>query len=211
MNKISLIVFALMCIVSCKKTEDTAPATETYDDYAGLKVGNYRIYNTYFIDAQGKETLVPTYIDSVCITAEKTINGNKYFVESSYSNKKLQTTRYYRDSLHYLVNEYGNIYYSSKDFQNIILSDYQVYTDTICKRDFFMVDKDKQVTVPAGTFTTITFRNKMYLYPKENGSYPIRNADMIYAKGLGLISEMIYYVNDKDNHEERRLVRYGVN
>ncbi len=198
-------------MASCKKTEDAAPVAETYDDYSGLKVGSYRIYNTYQIDENGKESLIPNYLDSICITGDRVISGNKYYEESLFTNGNFQYKRYFRDSLHYLVDAYGQIYYSSTDFQNIIKSDYEVYMDTFCKWEFFMVDKGKFNTVPAGTFNTITSRYKIYWYPMENGTYPIRNADKIYAKGIGLISDIIYSTYDKNSYEERRLIRYGEN
>ncbi len=211
MNKIVIAVCLILSFNSCKKESQKVSETLNFEAYGGLKVGQYRVYETYYIDQNGHETRDTINMDSVVITDQVTLNGNQYYRETHFSNKIKIFDDYLRDSLHYMVNHRGQIYYSSLDFQIIFKSDFVIYGDTVCKREFFMCDKDKITTIPAGSFQTITYRNKMYNYPKVNGQYPITNADMIYAKDVGLIFESAYSAGSIDTHSERRLVRYGKN
>ncbi len=206
-----LILLMILIFSSCKKEESCTPTTINYENYSGLKIGNYWVYYVDVFDENGGFVRDSTGNDSVSITGEKQFNGNTYFIQSHFSNGNLVYNNYLRDSLEYLVNPYGQIYYSSTNFTDILSSDFVVYgQDTVSKREFFMCENDKNFNVPAGNFKSITARRKLYVYPKVNGQHPIKNADMVYSKGVGLIFERIYYAPITNSCYERKLARYKV-
>jgi len=71
-----------------------------------------------------------------------------------------------------------------------------------------MTGRDSLVTIPAGTFASITSRMKE-VPAHLNDPYPIRYAYNVYGKNIGMIkSHNFFYISDQ--HFEERLVRYKV-
>jgi hypothetical protein len=111
-----------------------------------------------------------------------------------------------RDSSGYLITSLGRRLCSNDNFTDTL------YVDTNNLWLFIgyvkMTGKDSLVTVPTGTYTSITCR--MQVVPTQtNDPNPIRYIYDVYGKNIGRIKSHNFYYNGND-HFEYRLVRYKV-
>jgi hypothetical protein len=208
MRKSFFVIIAAIGVfaISCKKNTEEPAAPVTKADYFQLKVGNYWIYQDFRIDTSGVETLKPE-LDSAYIEKDTMINGYTYFKLHEKSYGLAPMTIFLRDSSGYLVNSYGFIYASDFNF-----------TDTLyvnnTKPDWFMgyvtmVGKDSLVTVPAGTFQSITTSQKVIPTPPNTANHPIRYSYEIFGKGVGKMKSHAFLWSGGMSYEAR-LLRYKV-
>jgi hypothetical protein len=87
-----------------------------------------------------------------------------------------------------------------------------LYIDTnnmqIFKGYVKMTGKDSVVTVPAGSFQSITYRMKVVPI-QHNDHHPVRYIYDVYGKNIGRIKSHNFYYNGGEQFETR-LVRYKV-
>lgn len=204
-NTLFMLLAALMLLASCKK-DDSDP--EQTKDYVQLKTGNYWIYRVSQIDSLGMETLTNEY-DSVYISGDTTINGNVYAVKK-YSTA-IFPTEYLRDSSNYLVDLWGIKRFSPVNFSDTLKKGFRIIypNDTIFFYYCKMMDGKAMVTVPAGIFMALNYR-ETYL-PTANLPYttPVRN-NYLYAKNIGVVQFNVNFVYSR-RQMVWRLVRYNVN
>lgn len=213
--KLNMILFGITvcCLLACKK-EKNEPVI--YPDYGNLKAGNYWIYQRFQLKdgvytAQNK-------IDSNYVEKDTLIGGLNYAklrTITFQSNSTTYQNTFLRDSLHYLVNEKGNILFSSENFTDTIASGYQVIEtpdpDTIFYYFTKMADDQVVADVPAGSFATKNFKTTYLLFPKyvQNGN--VREVSQRYAEDVGLVEETLGAYISAPTYTVRRLVRYGKN
>ncbi|MBX3165115.1 MAG: hypothetical protein KF900_11610 [Bacteroidetes bacterium] len=218
-----VIVAVIAFTSACKKQKNETPSTPAeqepvvYPDYAALKVGNYWIYGRYQLDQQNNITDLNS-TDSCYIEKDTVIRGQTYYKRCSYDFiYQRHQVAYLRDSLHYMINSAGGIFFSSQDFSTVFSTSYKTggippETDTLYTVTRKMNDKDFVVTVPAGTFTT----SNMQIAYLTSGSYTNANIDnprymnTRYAKGVGTVSETEQFFPSVPHYTERRLLRYHV-
>lgn len=216
MRKTILPVFLFALLVttwSCKKDEETiTEEPTTYDDYACLKTGNYWIYQQFTVDSLGNATPTDTY-DSCYIEKDTLINGTTYFklVQPSYLGI-IPGRLYLRDSLHYVVDQYGAKYFSSIDFTSV----FKYYTigfegDTIAECTIKMAHPNEVVVVPAGSFSTHDYQMHFEMHPPYNFNGNDRYQHTRYAKNKGVISQTMPFFLGNPTYVERRLVRSYIN
>lgn len=208
MKKSILIAFAAVLLFSCSKDDENKPIV--YPDYANLKVGNYWVYQHFFIDTTGADSALDVY-DSCYVEKDTIINGNTYY-KMVRPHRILQSDdiNYYRDSLDYLVDRAGKIWFSAEDFTTVFDTYYSVNPiDTTYTINYMMVDKDKQVTTPAGDFVTRTFQRRIDFNKKFVYWYSPRYSISRYSKDVGIVCETLEFFSTDPNYVERRLVRYG--
>jgi hypothetical protein len=206
MKKSFIWIMAILSILtfSCKKSStDTSSATKT--DYYQLKVGNHWIFQYFLIDSNGVATPENQW-DSVYIEKDTNIRGNVYYKEWNALAPGMQHPTCLRDSSGYLINSVGLRLCSDDNFTDTI------YIDTNNLLLFIgylkMTGRDSLITVPAGTFPSITSRMKVV--PTEtNDPHPIRYIYDVYVKNIGRIKSHNFFYNG-DQHLEYRLVRYKV-
>jgi hypothetical protein len=203
-----ILTIAMLSILafSCKKTSnETAPATTP--DYYQLKAGNYWIYQAYTLDSNGVATAQNNF-DSAHIEKDTVIRGNTYYKlwENELVLGKMQYPSYIRDSSGFLVNSSGGKMCSENDFTDTLgIDTTQV---TLFKGYVKMTGKDSIVTVPAGSFQSITYRMRVVLTnPKM--PFPIRYSYDVYGKNIGRIKSHGFYFNTYQQ-VEARLLRYKV-
>jgi hypothetical protein len=206
--------FMVLFISSCKDDKQPEPIPDPiqYDDYARLKTGNYWIYQLYDVDSLGQGPALNEF-DSTYVSKDTQMNGHTYhFLASTilYTNNT-----WVRDSLHYLVNEYGKILFTSEDFTTTFVSFplffNQGTTDTTAWVTQKMADKDSPFITPIGEFTTSDFQTIYDMYPNANQAGTHRVMHKRYSKNIGIVSETIPFYINQTSYKEKRLIRYHLN
>lgn len=224
-NKLFLVSLLTIIIVSCsckkyKTTSSTSPTTTIYKNFSQLKVGNYWVYQQFKIDATG--TVHPrNNTDSCYIEKDTLINNTRYFkmVKPFLSYSQFYNTvsnisySYIRDSLHYIVNSFGEILFSSQDTLSDLRSFYYIRegNDTLCRVVLKMADTNMEVLTPAGTFTTSNSKEIFHMYPNHSSCGSIRYVNTRYAENIGIVIETQPFYLTTPNYIERRLVRFHAN
>ena len=209
--KQTAILFSLIVLMfSCKKKEDS-DEPKTYANYSALSIGNYWVYDYNSYNENGTLDVSISAYDSICINGDTVVNGNRYFKRSRFENNYFIGASYLRDSMHYIVSLNGGIVFSSEDFGRVFRSDYLVFgNDTFCRREFSMQNKNGVTNVPAGTFTTHSLQNKLYLFPNYAKTNPIRNVEYKYAAGIGLVYFTEISTSSTYAYFDYKLSRYKV-
>jgi hypothetical protein len=210
---IILSCFSLL-MISCKDDDDPSPATVVYDNYAQLKVGNYWIYQRFDVDSSGNASSTSVY-DSCYVEKDTLINNITYFkMIRPNPYPPLPSVFYLRDSLHYVVDNSGMLFFSSLDFTTVFEDYYKFGSgsqDTVCHAIRKMTEKDWNVTTPAGSFVTSNSKLIYYMFPNWSFAGNERTMNTRYAKGVGIISETLPFFASNPNYVERRLVRFHLN
>lgn len=213
------IIFSLAISIAapaCKKEKEAGHDTvqQGYATYMPLKAGNYWIYQHFDATQSGRVTPLNKY-DSSYVEKDTIINGRTYFkVYHKHPHVEQFSVRYLRDSLHYIVNSYGTIEFSSADFATVFHSGYYTASpgDTICSYANKMEDKNMLVMTPAGVFPTSAFRSTLHFY-KDWVFYNLheRQFNRRYSEGVGMITEDIVGSVADSVHLQKQLIRYHLN
>ena len=199
----------MFCLFACKKNNPAPANPVTYPNFSTLKVGNYWVYQEYSLDNLGDTTALGIY-DSCYISKDTIINSQRYFILTGPTPipRSAETgSQYLRDSLDYTIDNMGNIVCASRHF-GTVLSTIILYADTIVAQ---MSDSGINITVAAGTYSTIDFQQTYEMTPQyaQNGSHRYRNTR--YSQNIGIISETLEFYYGYPGMWERRLVRYHLN
>lgn len=215
---ITLAVSVIVILGSCRKKSKDNPEViveepqVVYDNYSGLKVGNYWVYERFKIDSTGATTSLNIF-DSCYVEKDTTINGQKGFMVFRPDPIFNANRKFWKDSLHYIV--CNGIQFSYQDFTTEFINRYNINppSDTVYHLVKKMNEKDFPVTVPAGTFVT-SAQNLTYYYYAPNyyyTAYKVRTVRTRFAKNIGIITENLQFYSSQIYDIERRLVRYKVN
>ncbi len=219
------VVLLLLAITLCSCKKNPKGPTEALDQvnhvwsrlyptYMPCKVGNYWIYERFRFEQHGPSSSLNQF-DSMYVEKDTTIRGLQYWIIKRFDfNFSINTRTITRDSLHYIINEKGNILFSSEDFSTEFSRVYsKQMSDTFYVFTSKMNDKDLVVTTSAGTFTTSSFQQTILIYPKFVivGVNNPRYMNCRYAKNIGIVQETELYFYNADYGTERRLIRYKVN
>ncbi len=205
-------VFIILGASSCKKESPNSNIdSDMAASYTQLKVGNYWIYERFHLT--DSTTTSTGIIDSCYIEKDTVINSKTYYKMIRPSTTSNTDYSYIRDSLSYLVNNYGAILFSSQNFTDTFSQRFDYYLssgDTLDKRICKMNDTLYSINTPAGTFSVLENEIIFYMYAGIN-AYSNRYMTTKYANGVGIVSEtLLFYINEPD-YTERRLVRYHIN
>lgn len=212
MKTFIFLVVTLVVLSACKKKKEPIviekqPGT-FYADYAKLKVGNYWIYERYKTDGNGMTTALGIY-DTCFVEKDTVINEKNYFkyVRSPYESPS-PTISYLRDSADCIVTETGRIVFSSQTFNQV----FRTFQDPsgMYELQEWMVDKDLNVTVPAGTYTTSTFQQVFNMAENVQQFGEKRYVNTRYTVNVGIVSETLPPYISSPNVIERRLREYHV-
>ena len=208
LTPLALITATVCFVVSCK--DKHPPEPQYYDNYIPLKVGNYWIYQVFDVDEQGYGPPLNLY-DSSYISKDTVINGNTYYYLTISPATLPENTynKWLRDSLHYLVDHEGHIYFSSEDFTNIIHAQYSISgTDTTFSVVQKMESKNAFFSAPAGNFTTSDCMTTLKYQSQPGAPAIIKHLHRRYTKNIGIISETKLPYVSEIRYKESRLVRY---
>jgi hypothetical protein len=208
---LSTAIMGLAFLSSCKKDKnDPVPQPNPVPDYAVLKIGSYWVYDTYFSDANGVETLTGER-DSVFIEKDTAINGKTYYKKVIVSIL-MPSISYWREEGGKLVDHRGR---SLPDKAGILGSWAEVKNnDTFYTVTSSLLANETPITTPAGNFTVNTIENVYKIYDKEQTGYSYRykNSYSKYHPTLGDIERTYFYHYPKTSeHYIVRLTKYHIN
>jgi len=212
MRKLFVLGIAIAILTSCQKEDDSG---ESRINYTPLEIGNYWIYQHYSIDSIGNETET-TMIDSVVITKDTIINGNKYFILEG-TNKPLNGGKWVvidilRDSLGYLINNKGQIQFAENNFSDTLAKRVMVNNhngDTIYTLTYKMEKPNNSVTIPAGTFDVLNYKGTVITVYDIPGVKNPRYINKFYSDKVGKILDTYFYIHGPLIYE-KRLLRYYI-
>jgi hypothetical protein len=218
-SKQLLFIIVSFIVFSCKKDNEVIIAKSlSYDNYSGLKPGNYWVYQQFNIDANGNATA--TNVFDSCYVEKDTLIKNSTFYKmmkpKPNSNPTIYEASYLKDSLFYIVNSFGKIMFSSKEHVTKYTSGYQMVapSDTIVKYYSKMDDSLVTVTTPAGTFKTLNYKfTYNYTNNAKCGAFAntTRYVHTRYAELIGVVIESFPFQVLNSTNIERRLIRYKLN
>ncbi len=223
MNRHGIFRAAICCLLfaACKKDENNQGSVS---DYTRYKPGNYWIYQSYQVDDQGNGSPgnqlgngISLY-DSVYVEKDTMIRQYTYhkLMKPVEAGNSMYEATFLRDSLNYEVDAYGNVVLAISDFSTIFqtksIEAGPISNDSLVVFQDRMADPGKIITVPAGTFTTISL-DKIISFIPYKGQQPSsapRKQHFRYASGVGMVTETLPFYSALPNYTERRLVRYSV-
>lgn len=186
MKRIILFIFITTIVFSsCNKDEtNTDPSPqESVLDYFPINVGNYWVYEISGCDSTWTDCNI-IRIDTVKITKDTIISGTKYFkFQGSNPINYGSSGSFLRDSLQYIVNNFGDIIMSNTDFESIIGEQYIVNQDTLYYWYSKMQEEFFEVRVPVGYYKCLDKRLSFFRHD-ENFEHEF-NTHVFYAKNIG--------------------------
>lgn len=215
-QRVLWIFVVLATLPSCTEDEPVDPQiqddTSASTSFAPLTTGSYWIYERIEIDTAGNET--PLGITDSCYIAGDTLIGsNTYAIYVRPFAPGWQTLRQcIRDSVGYLVDQHGRIYFAENDFGTVFYSYLDtIGLDTTTYWRCWMVDDGMEVTVPAGTFISKTYQWRMDFWPNYvPPAGAVRTMNTIFGEDAGIILETLPFYSAQPTHVERRLVAYSI-
>lgn len=213
MRRILITVCILSLFFSCSD-DDSDNQEPQNDNFYALTVGNSWEYRWYTFHPENG--LNPTNVtNSISIIGTEEINGNLFYkfkkVVSGNDGTNITSVpdgeyfEFYRDSLGFLVNNYGTI-----SFVNSTTDEFQLYeTEVGFPHTGYAKLSENTVdfTTEAGTFEclemSLRFESEDYEIPAINRRY--------YANGIGLIKdEEVFLADPNSSGFQRRLESYNV-
>ena len=200
-----LCAMALVSFMACQK-ENASTSTIMADNYLPLKVGNYWIYANSYVESDGKETFSKE-LDSVFVKKDTLINNQKYFIVES-SNPEFFGVGIVRDSLHYIVSNYGTKLFSSENLtdtlQNLGIKDLEMFI----KARYRKMINENNVESSVGTFNCLDSRINIILKESIDGNLA-KYCHNYYAQDIGIIKRTASYLTSK-SYQKANLIRYKV-
>lgn len=204
---------------SCKKSKSPAPLPPIdsplvipHPDYTALKPGNYWIYQNYRLDSINGDAHPQGTYDSCYVEKDTVIKGYTYhkYMARNYGASSYSIS-FLRDSLSYTVNEMGRIIFSYENFG--VLKSY-TYGPNAATPDTLYVTEQMfsdfyPVTVMAGTFRTITFKQN-YRFPAGAPYGRDRAYETKYSKGVGIVKKTTAFYTLLPDVYEWRLERFHI-
>lgn len=207
------VIGIILSFTACKKeTEENHLPTNSSStvNYTPMTIGSYWIYDWYVIDSAGNST--PYGIsDSVFIVGDTIISGSTFSIQSGTWYGVPKPSRFLRDSVGYLVDETGSIFFSEGNYTDTLyIWNSGDGSETGCLK---MNDIGTVVTVTAGTFSTL---NAQYTVVNNIGTWPCLGTLDIhnnrYAINVGEVSSTFQFTGDITcKIFERRLRTYYIN
>lgn len=206
-----LIALASLCI-SCSNDDNSVTVPE--ENFFALKVGNSWVYEHFRRENQ----VTPVYnsvsvIDSVKIVGTEIIDGNEFFKyrirtsgnenNISFCSPNGERFEYLRDSIGYLVNQFGKVRFSREDNQEFLVSDgaiYPVYTRR--------TENIEMITTAAGEFECEYM--EVYARMPPNGDLLPGLDKKYYTDGIGNVMSTLSFASDPIPVIERRLISYDI-
>ena len=211
----------LLVFTACKKDDDKNPSdnkgntasTISAFDYLPTTKGSYWIFETYKVDKNGIET-TNGEIDSCYITGDTMINGVKYIGYYNFSPHEPNKTTYLANFNGELKNNFGMVYYDTKDFSRVLgKSYYTLSIDTLFLATRTAREFNNVISVPAGNFSNSIQHNlTIDVHPKfqEPNKPNSVTEETHYEKKVGPVKQQYYFFSNRDVVNEWRLIRYHI-
>jgi|SRR6185312_2267251 len=214
MKQVLFVCASAMLLFSCTKKESSVQGTNpsnppapvySISDYTKLTPGNYWIYQEVTIDTLNNITALPGF-DSCYIKGDTVINSNSYAIMVNLPPTAPNSETYLRDSASFLVNNHGNILFTSADFNTILYKDSVPNQFTLT---YSVSSTPSMVLTPMGTYSCYD-NVGTFTYLKPISWPPVRYVHSYYAANLGLVDETTFFISSP-NTLKYWLVRAHVN
>jgi len=204
-NILYISVILLFALFSCEKQEDVTidKLEEEGGDFLPLSVGNYWIYEVTNVDTNGNSTFVN--IDSTYIVGDTNISNEIYYIFKSSTS--LFYTQYLRDSMHYIVDETGEKFFSPLYQQDTLFSNLveNINGDTISFTYRIMREPSSPIKCVLGEFRALDAEvNRYFSFVNR-----LDKSHAFYAPRIGLILRQDFY-SFAGKRNEYSLIRYNV-
>jgi len=208
-----IVILVLSIFYSCKKDKDPKapdPVIETTNtmDLLQYKTGNYWVYQVTYTPEDTANSSVITDNDSIIVAGDTVIMGNTYKVIIRTEGNDV-FSYFYRDSSGFLIDNIGQIFFSSK-VHNVAFNHYSnVYKNDTIHGHFDIIDGSlKSISMPAGDFKAYNrMRFNFYNGPTERIE---RKTITAFAPGTGIVYYEKFYIGSKHGSVIGRLLRYKV-
>ncbi len=198
-----LFLFAILGLLIFNACERSADPTSPTPDYYQLKPGNYWVYQIQEIQNDTSVQISP-YTDSVYIEKDTLINEINYSKLRGTNWMHSPYTNYLRDSLGYLIDQNGHVYFSVDNNRDTL---YAFNIQNIVRIAYKMDMDDSLVSVPAGSFNCLFSRCTVtLLYPSMNRL--TRTQGEFRADGIGLIMSSAVNAGEGNYRIKHKLLRY---
>jgi hypothetical protein len=209
-NYFSFALLLLICSAACKKDNVVpAPANEPVPAPAPngfpLTIGSYWIYENTMIDTNNVETINASNPSDSCYIKDDTIFGGKTYLVFVGNITNENAIFFRRDSLGFMVDQYGTIFYSKTDLINTLRT---VSVPGFYDGYYKMAGPMTSVSVPAGGFSCYDYQG-VFVMPSSYAWSNPRFSHSYYANGVGLVRETAFFYSSPD-YIARRLLRYHI-
>jgi hypothetical protein len=198
-------IILIVVLFSCKKQEDVTidKFKEESGDFLPLSVGNYWIYEVTNVDTNGNSTFVN--IDSTYIVGDTNIRNEIYYIFKSSTS--IFYTQYLRDSMHYIVDEKGEKFFSPLRQQDTLFSNLvkNINGDTISFTYRIMREPPFPIKCVLGEFRALDAEvNRYFSFVNI-----LDKSHAFYAPRIGLILRQDFF-SFAGKRNEYSLIRYNV-
>lgn len=167
--------------------------------YEPMALGNYWLYQVISERPDGSLDALDR-IDTVKITGQELIDDEAYFkYEATTTVFPFNAMTYYRrDSLGYIVDEKGTIYFSPEVGEGI-LHTYEVAPEgeILFTQDYQMDAQPTQIAVPAGSFESKVYRGTVTPFGSFVDYYDCEEQPYsAYALGVGLVKTESHFASN---------------
>lgn len=218
------IILIVSILTSCRKVEDpddlaliehieTVEQNEyTTTTYTQIEVGNYWIYQGYYVDTDNNtESIVEYLVDSLYIEKDTVINNETYYIQKGELFGAGEFKRIMRVDNNKLVSPEGEVFF--KLIEGIQVKDTLEINTNVSGNQIdsiynVMENNENLVLTPSSIYTVFYHRHK--LFHLNNGYKPLRYKSDYYVGNIGVVQYTSYIENGPiDIH--MRLLRYHVN
>lgn len=205
------LIFAtiIIFIVSCEKQETIningigQPSDTKL--YFPLTIGSYWVYQTFIQNDSGFTS--NGNLDSMFIEKDTVINSKLYVKFNRIPPQFIPAFR--RDSLGYIVDEIGRIYFSINNFSDTLYSSFDTTSNTPLV-SYKMESKNTLINVPAGSFNCYDYTGFYYSNPPYSDLFGSpRLTHDFYAPSIGLL-EKVFFFSASPYVTEKRLIRFHI-
>ncbi len=215
MKKFIVHLMVISILYSCEKNDnpekapDLKQTSESTNSHLPLKVGNYWVYDGYYVTDSTEEY---RRTDTIEVVSDTMLNDNEYYVlEGSYY--PFDKIKYiWRDSLDYIVDHQGKIILSTSLFNEIVRVDtghsdpeFSIWTEVqaICL--------DEKYTNEAGTFEVIDMRGEVFTDPENPAINKPNYIHQYFGKGVGMVFNEAKLAKTDKIYLQSRLKAYHLN
>lgn len=206
------LIGALCLLASCMPEDETPEVCGNLapPDYYPLAVGNYWVYNWYVLARQNKPERF--YLkDTLEITGIEEINGEEYYRLERNQRSMAGSLAYRRDSSGHIVDEQGNIYFTTEKQGDVFSTiNFGPVDNPIVTVAYDLEEAEEKIEVPAGTFTCL-LKTGSLIYPDPEDTALNRKTLDYLTPGLGEVKGIRLFASPgSPGVHEYRLVDYYI-
>jgi len=214
--KIILSLALLSSIISCKKecenVEEEIPIVEieSTESYSQLEVGNYWVYQRFYINQETGEVLETPNLDSIFVETDTIIDGQQYHIlRGTWFG--LNFGRAYRNEGVNLIDPDDKIFMTTRDIFDTLSVQHTTSNLVIDSIYNTLTNYEENVETPSGTFFSSHQYERIFFLNEEllHHDYTTRFDTEYYAKDIGVVKYTSFLAGGPTNIE-MRLIRYSL-